>query len=565
MTLSAQLAQSQSPFLRGFASYLQEYNIPEDETIRGLQKAAAAFPEVEEELQKHGNWGAIGKTLLGGLGRVAKPAVGLVDDAAAGLSKTVAAGGTSSLASNAGALAPKAPISATLSAPRPHLPLPTPTQSTATGQLRMGATAPAVATPRPLKMPGYQPGVQTPAAPLPAPATAGTAPAPAPITTPALATPNVDGSPATAGPGALRRGVGTLGTGAALGVGGTAGAEAYYGIKDHMSPTGTAPAPPSPPKPSLPPVTPEVGAATPPEQQIGSPQHAAATLQALRDPQARKQFAARLSQQEQELVRQMGSGQVNPGMVQDTIHSGLLHSAAEKGLTPDQLMTQSTDFTKKIMQDGQVTPDELQDLLRTRAGAESFHQLANREKILDPNSLLSRMGQYITANPISGGMIFAGIPLLLHGLLTGNATSGMFGAALGAAGAMTGGLEPLTKLFSGITSLAGWGQPMGSAKIVQPGAAAAAFPAGTTGLQAAMTSPATAHTALLETAPEAAKVHQLATPQQMQEFAQAYQQNPRAALASLTTTVMGFTVPLPDTNKAQIQAALDAPITPSGQ
>ncbi len=81
-TLANELRTSSSCFLRGFGEYCQEYQLSDRETRDGLAKAAAAFPEVEEELQKSAGvlsmLGKLAPKLLGGAAKAAP----LADDAA---------------------------------------------------------------------------------------------------------------------------------------------------------------------------------------------------------------------------------------------------------------------------------------------------------------------------------------------------------------------------------------------------------------------------------------------------------------------------------------------------
>jgi len=85
-TLAAELKMVGSGFLMGFGEYCEERQLPDSDVHTGLFKAAAAFPEVAEELQKAATLGLMLRGAVGAAAKAApkaiKGAVPLADDAA---------------------------------------------------------------------------------------------------------------------------------------------------------------------------------------------------------------------------------------------------------------------------------------------------------------------------------------------------------------------------------------------------------------------------------------------------------------------------------------------------
>jgi hypothetical protein len=518
--LTLQLSQISSPFLSGFGRFCLEQGMSDADTYRNLSKAAAAFPAVAGEIAE------FQKRAL----EIGLPSGGLGAGAAAGI-KAIGAG------PGVPAVLPKLPEPIPTT---PKIPEPIPTTPKLPASPGMPSGGPVAAAGAELKPPGASPGLPS----------------------------------------------GGLGAGAAAGIK-AIGAGPGVPVETPTTPELPA-APPSEPPPSEPPppAMPETGPEPGAEAGAGTESPAAFSqdpsqlYQQLQNPDAREAYQSQLQQQESSLLSQAKAGTVSAAAAKSIATNHVINTAATQGIKPAQLVNNIESTVADVQTNG-ITPATANAFFKSPASKELTDTLMQSGDVHTPQDLMSSLRDWIVNRPVDAGTVLLGGSLALGGLYSSMTGGGMgaFMAMLGGGAMVASGAgmfgehglgqmlgdhlgvknqgQSLMNIFSrpaaaaAVSPLEADAPPQAGAAAVSPGASpviasqptAAKTMGGYYAEQAAKSGGPAELQRILKgnKQTEALATSVLKTPEAIQQFITAYQQNPVAAVASLRKQVpFGF-------------------------
>lgn len=563
-SLAEKLAASENQMLAGFGRYCAEQRMDDSATEAHLQKAAAAFPGLHEKLAfggllrgAAGMLGKVGPGLLNAGKQVGGAALGAVK-AAPGLAANAfkAAPGMAAGAADAVKAAPGRAMGALKAAPgqamaglrgaAPNMALPAVTGaiggygadphaglSSAVSGAAMGAAMGAGGGhPAARGAYGLLGGMAGPAARDVTYNAAGAAQA-------QLEGVNRDGQ-ATTGPGILR------------------------------APSAAATPPATPPAaPTIAPAAPPAGGPQPTQmpgamdflqnpagaiqQAMSAGQDGASSMMmnALKDPKAQAALQQHLATSEGTMLEALKSGtQPSIEQVTELLSGKAVMSAAKSGQNPQELFQNAKATAQKFLQDGQLSQQEMGQLVQSDAGQQFVHEMQQQTGATNPQDLWGGIQQWAQENPMQMAGLMIGLPLMLMGAMNtmgGEGGLGSLMAALLGGGAVAYGMGAFGGTQGqGLGSMLGQAMGMGGGAQAAPGQPAAPGAAGPadaaapanvppgSNLAAAMQNPQQMFQQLQQRAQggdkQAAQLLQiLDTPAEAQQFVQQYAQNPDAA------------------------------------
>jgi hypothetical protein len=295
-------------------------------------------------------------------------------------------------------------------------------------------------------------------------------------------------------------------------------------------------------------------------------------FQHAQDPANREMFQQQLAQNDKLLMEQHAAGNVDPKHLQQTVMGHLTDAALADGDTPENLQRSAAAFTQKLSQDGQITPEEMQQVVQSPTMKKQLTELAQKNNITDPNSLWG-MVQQMAGTPqgiMQLGSMMLGIPLALYGIGNMNSPGGILAGLLGG-GAIAHGIGAFggqnlmgaTSLYGQIPSGGGQAAKITPMQPPQPAPGNADVPAGpgpqaVTGLELATSNPAAAHKKLLQAAPDASYL--FPNPDALQQFAKMAKQDPQKANQWLDSWRGPFNMSLSAVQKQQLTQAMAQPV-----
>lgn len=191
----------------------------------------------------------------------------------------------------------------------------------------------------------------------------------------------------------------------------------------------------------------------------------------LQDSETRQLFKTRLGDMEAQVAAQIqsGNGVVDENQLRDLMTSRAVVTALENGQDPKVLAQRAASTVQKILNDGQIAPEEAAQLaFQSEAGKEFLQDFAQQIDApadasnpantgvggalgggtsapgqgFDPMKLLQDAAAWMTENPLQTGLLALGVPMALWGgfsMLGGDGGMGSFMALLGGLGLMAGG------------------------------------------------------------------------------------------------------------------------------
>lgn len=271
----------------------------------------------------------------------------------------------------------------------------------------------------------------------------------------------------------------------------------------------------------------------------------------VQDPETRKLFGQQLMSQQQQLLEQAKNGQVDGGQVKNVLMGHAAMSAAEQGMKPDELISKAQATLENIQQNG-ITPETAQQIFQGDAGKKLAQSLIDQGNVRSWPELLKAGGDWITQNPMQGGMMLLGIPMALWGLtqsMSGNGGMGSLLAMLGG-GAMAAHGAGMFGGEGGLMQALGAPKPNATPKSIPVAQAPAASSWAAHYSQNAGTPEGAQQTlqglqqyAKSTPTPYDDKIVKRLTPEMIPQVAQQYMQSPATARANAFNQIPGYQRP----------------------